>query len=307
VVYGLINLPAVLIVIAISILLIVGIQESARANAFIVVCKVAVVVTFIAVGWGFINRANYTPYIPTNTGPGHFGYSGILTAAGVIFFAYIGFDAVSTAAQEAKNPQRDMPIGIIGSLIICTVLYILYAYVLTGVVNYKDLNVAAPLAVAVDRILIRCSGNDEDRLASGSYFRHAGHAARAEPGVLFNVEGRVAPAALFQGSPQIPDSLSLEPDPHGFREPVCRFRADRRGRRDDLHRDAARLRDRLRGNYRYAPHAPGFAKTIPDTMGAGGTHFGDPREPRAHVRPWAEQLVAAGGLAGHRLGDLLQL
>jgi len=152
VVYGLINLPAVFIVIAISTLLIVGIQESARANAVIVVCKVAVVITFIALGWAYINRANYTPYIPPNTGPGHFGYSGILTGAGVIFFAYIGFDAVSTAAQEAKNPQRDMPIGIIGSLIVCTILYILYAHVLTGIVNYKDLNVAAPLAVAVDHI-----------------------------------------------------------------------------------------------------------------------------------------------------------
>jgi len=151
-VYGWINLPAVLIVIGISILLIVGIQESASANAFIVVLKVAVVVLFVALGWSYINATNYTPFIPPSQGAGHFGWSGILTGAGVIFFAYIGFDAVSTAAQEARNPQRDMPIGIIGSLAICTVLYILYAYVMTGVVNYKDLNVAAPLAVAVDHI-----------------------------------------------------------------------------------------------------------------------------------------------------------
>jgi APA family basic amino acid/polyamine antiporter len=156
--FGLINLPAVAVVVGISLLLIVGIQESARANAVIVVLKVAVVVLFIFLGWKYINTANYTPYIPPNIGSGQFGWSGILTAAGVIFFAYIGFDAVSTAAQEARNPQRDMPMGIIGSLAICTVLYILYAHVLTGLVNYKDLNVAAPLAVAVDRLPYKVVG-----------------------------------------------------------------------------------------------------------------------------------------------------
>jgi APA family basic amino acid/polyamine antiporter len=134
------------------VLLIIGIQESARANAVIVVLKVAVVIGFILLGWRAIHVSNYIPYIPPSQGPGAFGWSGILRAAGIIFFAYIGFDAVSTAAQEAKNPQRDMPIGIIGSLAVCTVLYILYAHVLTGVVNYKDLSVAAPLAVAVDRL-----------------------------------------------------------------------------------------------------------------------------------------------------------
>lgn len=152
VVSGFINLPAVLIVIGISFLLVVGIQESARANAIIVVLKVSVVILFILLGWAYINQANYTPYIPPSEGSGRFGWGGILTAAGTIFFAYIGFDAVSTAAQEAKNPQRDMPIGIIGSLAICTILYILYAHVLTGLVNYKDLRVAAPLALAVDRL-----------------------------------------------------------------------------------------------------------------------------------------------------------
>jgi APA family basic amino acid/polyamine antiporter len=119
----------------------------------IVFIKVAVVILFIVVGYFYINRSNYTPFVPPNSGKfGSFGWSGVLAAAGQIFFAYIGFDAVSTAAQEAKNPKRDMPIGIIGSLAVCTVLYILYSIVLTGVVNYKDLNVAAPLAVAVDRM-----------------------------------------------------------------------------------------------------------------------------------------------------------
>jgi basic amino acid/polyamine antiporter, APA family len=152
VVHGYINLPAVFIIALISLLLMTGIKESARVNAVIVVIKVAVVVVFVAIGYSFINRANYTPFIPANTGIfGQFGISGIMAGAGTIFFAYIGFDAVSTAAQEAKNPQRDMPMGIIGSLAICTVLYIVFAFVMTGMVNYKDLNVAAPVAVAIDK------------------------------------------------------------------------------------------------------------------------------------------------------------
>jgi APA family basic amino acid/polyamine antiporter len=152
---GIINLPAVFIVVVVSVILIVGIRESAGINTIIVFLKVSVVVTFIAIGWKYISPVNHTPFIPANTGHfGSFGWSGIVSGAGVIFFAYIGFDAVSTAAQEAKNPKRDMPLGIIGSLLVCTVLFILYSYVLTGVVNYKDLNVAAPLSLALLKIPI---------------------------------------------------------------------------------------------------------------------------------------------------------
>jgi APA family basic amino acid/polyamine antiporter len=150
---GSINLLAIIIICIISGILIRGISESAKFNDFIVITKVTVVVLFIGLGYFFINRANYHPFLPANTGSfGSFGWSGVLAAAGQIFFAYIGFDAVSTAAQEARNPKRDMPIGIIGSLLICTILYILYSLVLTGIVNYKELNVAAPLAVAVDHM-----------------------------------------------------------------------------------------------------------------------------------------------------------
>ena len=149
---GIVNVPAMFIVVCISLLLMLGIQESARVNAVIVVVKLTVVVVFIALGWAYIDKANYTPFIPTNEGEfGKFGLSGIMAGAGTIFFAYIGFDAVSTAAQEAKNPKRDMPIGIIGSLIICTILYVLFSYVLTGMTNYRDLGVAAPVAVAIDK------------------------------------------------------------------------------------------------------------------------------------------------------------
>ena len=148
---GFINVPAVLIVFAISTLLMIGISESARVNAVIVMVKVTIVIIVICVGFAYVNAANYTPFIPPNTGTfGEFGWSGIMRAAAVIFFAYIGFDAVSTAAQEARKPQRDMPIGIIGSLIICTILYVLFARVLTGMVPYRKFHGdAAPVATVI--------------------------------------------------------------------------------------------------------------------------------------------------------------
>ncbi len=152
-VHGLIDLPAVLIIVAISALLIRGIRESAGVNAVIVVIKVAVVLAVVGVGAFYIKTQNYVPFIPENTGEfGHYGWSGIFRGAGVIFFAYIGFDAVSTAAQETKNPRIDMPIGILGSLAICTVLYIAFGFVLTGLVNYKDLqNDAHPVVTAINQ------------------------------------------------------------------------------------------------------------------------------------------------------------
>src|SRR5258708_5308816 len=138
---GIINVPAIGILLLLSALLVRGPGESAFVNSLIVVTKVAIVVMVIVIGWGYMNPANHTPYIPAattyTTGQGvthaYGGLMGILGAAGVVFFAYIGFDAVSTAAQEAKNPKRDMPIGILGSLVICTVLYVLFAHVLSGV------------------------------------------------------------------------------------------------------------------------------------------------------------------------------
>ena len=151
---GIINVPAVMIVMIMSLILIRGTRESAFVNGIIVLLKVTVVLVFIAVGWQYIRPENYTPYIPENTGKfGEFGFSGIIRAAAIVFFAYIGFDAVSTAAQEAKNPKRDMPIGILLSLAICTILYILFAHVMTGVVNYQAFagkDGIAPVAIAVE-------------------------------------------------------------------------------------------------------------------------------------------------------------
>ncbi len=153
---GIINLPAVFIIVLMSLLLIKGTRESATVNAFIVGLKVSVVLIFIILGWQYINNSNYDPYIPDNTGKfGEFGFSGIIRAAAIVFFAYIGFDAVSTAAQEAKNPRRDMPIGILGSLVICTILYILFAHVMTGVTSYTTFSGKdgiAPVAVAIEHM-----------------------------------------------------------------------------------------------------------------------------------------------------------
>ncbi|MFI5137497.1 MAG: amino acid permease [Sphingobacteriales bacterium] len=170
-VHGIINLPALFIIVLLSLVLIRGTKESALVNGVIVIVKVAIVILFICIGWGFMNPVNHTPYIPVNAGEqamfhgqksfleyftndfGKFGWSGIISAAGVVFFAFIGFDAVSTAAQEAKNPKKDMPIGILVSLAICTVLYVLFGHVLTGVANYKEFATAgkeASVAYAIE-------------------------------------------------------------------------------------------------------------------------------------------------------------
>ena len=150
-VHGVFNVPAALVVLAISVLLIIGIRESAGLNTVIVIIKVVVLLLFVAFGAAYINRANWHPFVPPNEGHfGVFGWSGVLRGAGVIFFAFIGFDAVSTAAQEARNPQRDMPIGIMVSLVICTILYVAVALVLTGIVKYTQLNVPAPIALGID-------------------------------------------------------------------------------------------------------------------------------------------------------------
>ncbi len=145
------NLPAVVIIALVTTLLVIGIKESANVNNVIVFVKVAVVLLFIVGASRAIDPANWHPFMPPNTGVrGEFGWTGVMTGAGIVFFAYIGFDAVSTAAQEARNPQKDMPIGIIGSLLICTLLYILVSGIATGVMSYKDLNVPDPIAVAAD-------------------------------------------------------------------------------------------------------------------------------------------------------------
>jgi basic amino acid/polyamine antiporter, APA family len=159
---GVFNLVAFIGIALVTTILVIGIKESANFNSFIVIVKVCVLLVFLGLGMMYISshmgeaRMNWHPFIPPNAGEfGKYGWSGIVRAAGVIFFAYIGFDAVSTAAQEARNPKRDMPIGILGSLVICTVLYILVAGVLTGLVSYTTLNVPDPIAVGIDKTGVR--------------------------------------------------------------------------------------------------------------------------------------------------------
>lgn len=152
-VHALFNLPAAAIVLLLTLLLIGGTKETVRLNTVMVAVKLGVVLAFVAVGAAFVHTKNWFPLIPANKGHfGEYGWSGILRGAGVVFYAYIGFDAVSTAAQEAKHPQRDMPFGILASLVVCTLLYMAVAAVLTGIVPYAKLNVSDPIAVATDTI-----------------------------------------------------------------------------------------------------------------------------------------------------------
>ena len=149
---AIINFPAVFIVVILTALLIIGIKETVKFNNITVIIKIVVVLLFVGFGISHIHPQNWVPFIPKNTGIwGQYGWSGILTGSGVIFFAYIGFDAVSTTSQEAINPKRDLPLSILFSLLICTILYVAVSFVLTGIVNYKELNVAAPIALAIDR------------------------------------------------------------------------------------------------------------------------------------------------------------
>ena len=148
---GMFNLPATVVALLVTGLLVLGIRESANTNTVLVAVKTVTLVLCVAAGAAYVHRANWTPFVPPNAGEfGRFGWSGVLRGAGVIFFAFIGFDAVSTASQEAKNPQRDLPISILVSLAVCTVLYIAVALVLTGLVPYGDLNVPDPLAKGID-------------------------------------------------------------------------------------------------------------------------------------------------------------
>ncbi|WP_293785719.1 amino acid permease [uncultured Pedobacter sp.] len=152
-VHGIINIPAALVVVLMTAILIRGTKGSAIVNGIIVFLKVGVVLVFIALGWQYIDPTNYHPYIPENTGTfGQFGWSGVLRGAGLVFFVFIGFDAVAASAQETKNPARDLPIGIIGSLLVCTVLFGLFGHVMTGLANYKEFaNSGAPVAIAIEK------------------------------------------------------------------------------------------------------------------------------------------------------------
>ncbi len=214
---GLFNLIAVCIVMVITTILVIGIKESANFNSAVVIIKVTIVGIFLVVGGYFLFRhpavasANWHPFVPPADGHGNFGWLGIPTAAASIFFAYIGFDAVSTAAQEAKNPQRDMPIGILGSLVICTILYILVSLVLTGLVSYKTLNVVRP-GGSGNRRDWRGMGSDagQDRRGFRPGNRHAGDAAGADARFLLDVERWTAAQVGLGHTSEVPHALDYD-------------------------------------------------------------------------------------------------
>ena len=190
---GIVNIPAFLIVVLMSLFLIRGTEGSSIFNGIIVFLKVSVVLIFVFLGWKYINTDNYIPYIPANTGTlGEYGLSGVLRGAAIVFFAFLGFDAVSTAAQEAKNPKRDMPIGILVSLLVCTILYMLFAHVMTGVAHYSEFGGQqgiAPVAIAIEHMgeVGASSGLPLDEQGNRPchpiriLLGHHGDAVRAEP------------------------------------------------------------------------------------------------------------------------------
>jgi APA family basic amino acid/polyamine antiporter len=298
------NLFGFLGIAIVTVILVIGIKESANFNSAIVIIKVCVLIVFLVIGGNFVlhhlgeANANWHPFIPPNTGEyGNFGISGIATAAGVIFFAYIGFDAVSTAAQEAKNPARDMPIGILGSLAICTVLYILVAAVLTGLVKYTNLDVPDPIAIGIDATGVRW----------GSMLVKLGAICGLSSTMVVMLLGQSRVFFSMSKDGLLPEWAS--------RVHFCRILrrhgrspdADQRPRRDGVDRYAARVHHRLRGHLDSARPQDGGEARVRDAVGAVHADHGHPDFVLHDVQPAARNLDPPGCLAGDRPIDLLLL
>jgi hypothetical protein len=303
------NLPAIVVVLLVTMLLVIGIKQSADTNTVLVVIKTLVLVLFVAVGARYVTREHLMPFIPPNAGEfGHFGWSGFLRGAGVMFFAYIGFDAVSTAAQEAKNPARDMPIGILGSLAICTVVFVLVALVLIGVVPYQQLNVADPLAVGIDANRGEMAQSAGD---GGGALRPVQHDARhvtgADANFLHDEPRRAAAAGVCGRSSAISHAVS-EYD---------RDRIDHRDRRRHdpnrgpwavgEYRDSAGVRPRVPWRDPDAPPSARAGSSIPNALVAVCAGCGRAVVFRADGRAAICDLDAADYLAGRRIDDLFHV
>ena len=311
VIQGVINLPAMFIVMAISLLLIIGIQESARINAVIVVIKARWSWCSSRWSWAYagILPEFPLPFILPNTGEtGAFGWSGILRGAGLVFFAFIGFDAVSTAAQEAKRPQKDMPIGIIGSLAVCTILYVLFAHVLTGIVNYTELNSAAPVAVAIDRTDYRWLRPAVKLAIVAGYTSVILVMLLGQSRVFYSMSRDGLLPKMF---------CDIHPK---FRTPwrsnlffmvgtgaVSRDRADTDSGGGHQHRHTVRLRARMRRDHHHAPHASRSSAAVQDAVRSGGADPGNRIQPGLDLRPGVDQLGAAVRMDGNRPGDLFRI
>jgi len=303
------NFVAFLGMLLVTTILIIGIKESANFNTIVVFVKLTAVIVFIVVAGMFvlghpeIAHKNWAVFIPPNQGHfGDYGWSGILRAAGVVFFAYIGFDAVSTAAQEAKHPQKDMPIGILGSLVICTVLYLLVSGLLTATVNYSRLNIGAPVSLGIR----------ETGVKWGSYVVNAGALAGLSTVMLVMLLGQ---SRVFYSMSH--DGLlwkwagDIHPRFHtGHRRSGRHYRiarADRRPRPDGLDWYAHGFHHRVRRNLGDASHSAGSAPALSHAVGALRSHHGHPHLARHDARPQWRHLDPLARLAGHWHGDLLHL
>ncbi len=212
------NIPAMLITALVTVVLVIGIKESARFNSVIVTVKVAVVLMFIAFCARYVHPEYWHPFIPKEEAPGRFGVSGVMRGAARVFFAYIGFDAVSTAAQETRNPQRDLPRGILGSLAVCTVLYVAVSLVLTGLVPYQQLGVPHPIALGVEATGQRLAGDaGRDRRHRRPVVGDAGDDDGAAAHLLFDGARRVASAGRGPRSPALRHAHGSRPSSRASR------------------------------------------------------------------------------------------
>ena len=281
-------------------------EESARFNNVMVGFKLAVVVTVIVVGGLHVAPANWTPFLPQNTGEfGHFGWSGVLRGGAVVFFAYIGFDAVSTAAQEAHRPQRDVPIGLIGALIVCTLLYIAVAAVITGVVPFPRLDVADPIAVAIDAIGLPALALVVKFAALAGLTTVILVLLFGQSRIIFAIASDgLLPALLFHPASALQNAL----DQPGHARPHRRGHGgsvpDRPARRNGQHRHAGRLRPGVPRRHAFAPHPARHPPPLSRSRFAGPAEPGHPRLPRPDGQPALGDLGATGGLARHWHGGL---
>jgi hypothetical protein len=298
-----INLVAILIVLVISFVLVIGVKESAWFNAFLVTIKLAAILFFLLIGVGYIKPGNWSPFMP-------YGFQGVMAAGAVVFFAYIGFDAVSTTAEEAKNPSRDLPIGIILSLIICTVLYLSVAAVLSGIIPVVQYGTDA-----VPHGAVACAGRDQpgvsrgapiDWCAHGHHERSPGHAAQSTPHLLF-YEPR--PAVATRRQQVHPRFERHHHDHHHRRHRRYRGRvhAHQHGGRDDEHRDPVRLRGRVLGGHDAARQAARRPPPVPRALRLPLPGPRCPVVPLPDAEPVGGDLGALPRLARPRDDDLLVL
>ena len=295
------NLPAVFIVTVLTMLLVVGIKESAWFNAVMVGIKLLVLGFFVVIGMYYVKPENWRPFAPN-------GWAGIQAGAAVVFFAFIGFDAVSTAAEECRNPRRDLPIGILGSLAVCTIIYVVVAVVLTGMIPWQELNTAEPLSVAMRVVNQNWAAGI---VAFGSLVAHTAVLLvfqLGQPRILFSMaRDGLLPHGAGQDPSTIQDALPGH-DPHG---PVRRRRigAGEFGGdgRSVQHRHAVGVPDRLRRGARLAAAGTRTTARIQDTLGALGAALGHPGLPVADVRVALDGLDQVRGLAGRRYGLLRPL